>query len=185
MFKSDDFPLGPNGQFPKQRIATYGNPLIPPVSMQDTYLSGNNTVSRMPSIEKDFTSSNRKVKDRMKYGMAMRRGGVPTVDLFRPRYAPKSRLKRTGLGQEEHAEFEEQYGSMDMDPTFDFFGERMDEGETDDSVGRVVNGRMMSGRMIGSKEIRPATMRRPVSRSVVGSGGWLKGIQKLLGYPQG
>ena len=72
---------------------------------------------------------------------------------------------------------------MDEDAIFDSSGVRMDEGETDDSVGRVVGGRMVSSRMIGSKAMRGATFARPIAQSVVGSGGWLKGIQRLLGYP--
>jgi len=175
MFGSDSFPLGPNNRFPKQRISSYGVVMIPPVSMQDTYLSGHNTVARLPNTEKDFHSSVNKAKRRMKNGMAIRRGGIPTVELFRPRYAPQSRL-----GEEDR---EIEYRSMDQDPMFDSEGHRFDEGETDDSVGRVVGGRIVSERMIGSKAIRGATFERPISQSVVGSGGWLKGIQKLLGFP--
>lgn len=175
MFGSDNFPLGPNNQFPRKRISNYGVNLIPPVSMQDVYLSGHNTVAKLPSIEKDFYSSIQKAKGRMKQGKMMR-GEVRhrDIDRFRPRYAPKSSL-RHALGQEDIEE------GMEEDVVFDSGGSRIDEGETDDSVGRVIGGRMFSGRMIGSRAIMPATSVRPTSRSVVGSGGWLKGIQRLLG----
>lgn len=169
MFSGDSFPVGPNGQFPKQRVKTAGNELIPAVSMQETYLSGRNTAAKLPSIEKDFHSSVNKVKGRMKQGQVMRgRRRHGDMDRFRPRYAPK------GLRGEE------EYESMDYDPLYDSFGMRMDEGETDDSVGRVIGGRIVSSRMIGSQSLRPATGTRP---AVIGSGGWLKGVQKLLGYP--
>lgn len=165
MFKGDSFPLGPNGRFPRKRMSNYGVSIIPPVSMQDTYLSGHNTVAKLPSTEKNYHSSVNKVKGRMKQGMAIRRGGTPTVELFRPRYAPLSRLG-------------EEYEDMDQDDAYTPRSE--DEGETDDSVGRVVGGRMMSKKMIGSKVMRPATG----ARSVVGSSNWLKGVQKLLGNPR-
>jgi hypothetical protein len=76
---------------------------------------------------------------------------------------------------------------MDTDATFDSEGNREDEGLVDDSVGRLnrASGRVVNQGMIGSREIMPATRTRPIARSVVGSGGWLKGVQKLLGYPKG
>lgn len=193
MFGSDDFPLGPNNQFPRQRISNYGVQIIPPVSMQDTYLSGNNTVSKLPNLEKDFHSSISKVRRRMRHGWAIRRGGLPIIGLFRPRYAPKS-----SLGQEE------EYHGMDYDPIYDRSGGRFDEGETDDSVGRVIPFTnpfvtALVGR-IGAKVIRPATetkvsmkdmtghgRRRAIGymmgrrvKPVVGSWGWMKGVQNLL-----
>lgn len=124
MFKSDNFPLGPNGRFPKQRVRTAGNELIPAVSMQDTYLSGHNTAAKLPSIEKDFHSSVNKVKGRMKQGEMMRdKNRHKNSDRFRPRHAPK------GLRGEE------EYEGMEKDAIYDTSGQRMDEGEVDDSVG--------------------------------------------------
>lgn len=118
-FGSDNFPLGPAGGYPKVRRRSYGAMLNPPVNAQDVYLSGGNTVSKMPSIEKDFNSSINKAKGRMKRGSAMRRGGRG-FDYLRPRYAP------TGLRGED------EYEGMDRDAKFE---QRFDEGETDDSVG--------------------------------------------------
>lgn len=72
MFGSDNLPLGPNGQFPKQRIASAGNEVAEPEDMDDLYLGS--TIAKLPVRERDFRSSLNKVKDRMKYGRAMREG---------------------------------------------------------------------------------------------------------------
>lgn len=168
MFGSENLPLGPNGQFPRQRIKTAGNELIPGVSMQDTYLSGRNNAARLPITEKDFHSSLSKTKLRMRHGKVMR-GGLRPVDMFRPRYAPKSNLGA-----------EDDYHSMDDDDVYT--AEQEDEGLVDDSVGAVRNAR--STMMIGSRIVRSATGARRIvaaTRAPVGSGGWLKGIQRLLG----
>lgn len=125
MFGSDNFPLGPNGQYPKVRRQSYGAMLNPPVNAQDVYLSGHNTVSKLPSTEKDFHSSVNKAKGRMKRGEAVRKGGRG-FDYLRPRFAPK------GLRGEE------EYEGMDRDQ---LYVERADEGETDDSVGYYRNRR--------------------------------------------
>lgn len=70
MFGSDDFPLGPNGQYPKQRIATAGNELISPQDIEETYLCSG--LAKLPVRERDFHSSLNKVKGRMKIGRMMR-----------------------------------------------------------------------------------------------------------------
>jgi hypothetical protein len=130
MFGSDSFPLGPAGGFPKRRWNSYGRLLVPGVSMQDTYLSGRNTVSKLPNIERDFASSNNKAKGRMKQGRAIRSGGFRGINRFRPRYAPFfSPLRNTMSGEED---FE---AMLDTDPVYDSSGALMDEGMTDDSVG--------------------------------------------------
>lgn len=151
MFGSDSFPLGPNGQFPRQRIATAGNELIPPQNMEETYLRSDEAQIPQEMIERDFNVSNQRVKGRMRFGAVKH---DEDVDMFRPRYAPPTRLRS-----------------------------HEDEGEVDDNVGRVVGGRMVSSRMVGPAQMRGATAARPVSRSVIGSEGWLRGIQRLLGYP--
>lgn len=71
MFGSDSFPLGPNGQYPKQRISNAGNELCPPEDMDEVYLGA---VAKLPVRERDFHSSLSKVKNRMKVGRAMREG---------------------------------------------------------------------------------------------------------------
>lgn len=95
MFSGDGFPVGPNGRFPKQRIATAGNELIPPVSMQETYLRSN--VAKLPVVEKDFHSSVNRVKGRMQRGEMIRKG--QGSDKFRPKMAAKGKL--SGEGEEE------------------------------------------------------------------------------------
>lgn len=128
MFGSDNFPLGPAGGYPKQRINSFNRRLIPGVSAQDTYLSGGSSVSKLPNLERDFHSSNNKAKGRLSEGSPVRSGGS-RVDRFKPRYA---RSRNGGLRGEEEGDFEP---IMDTDPIYDASGIMMDEGETDDSVG--------------------------------------------------
>lgn len=85
-FGSNDFPLGPNGQFPKQRIGNYGNTIAPPSRVEDVYRG--NSESRLPAIEREYSSSVEKVKRRMKLGRKMREG--QRSDKFRPKYARRS-----------------------------------------------------------------------------------------------
>lgn len=88
-FGSNDFPLGPNGQFPRQRISSAGNEIAAPEMMEGIYsVSG---VAKLPVIERDFHSSLNKVKGRMKQGKIMREG--QDADKFRPKYAAKSKVK--------------------------------------------------------------------------------------------
>jgi hypothetical protein len=105
--------------------------LVPGVSAQDTYLSGGSSVSKLPNLERDFDSSNKKVKGRMTRDAKVMRGGFRGINRFRPRFAPFFGNKRSvpGISGED---FEEM---MDTDPIYDAGGSRMDEGETDDSVG--------------------------------------------------
>lgn len=125
-FGSDSFPLGPNNRFPRKRMSSYGVMLIPPVSMQDTYLSGNNTVAKLPSTEKNYHTSVDRAKGRMKEGEVVRtRRRHMDIDRFRPRYAPPSSL-RHALGQDE-----------DMDNDSVYIERAGDEGEVDDSVGQL------------------------------------------------
>lgn len=84
MFKSDSFPLGPNGSFPKQRINSFGNEIAAP---QDAYLG--NVHAKLSNQEHDFHGSNEAVKHRFKHGKHL---GEKNVDKHRPRYAPKSKL---------------------------------------------------------------------------------------------
>lgn len=81
MFGSDNFPLGPNGQFPKQRIATAGNELLPPEDMEESYLLSG--IAKLPVRERDFHSSVNKAKGRMKIGRMMRED--QDEQKFRPR----------------------------------------------------------------------------------------------------
>lgn len=140
-FGSDSFPLGPAGGFPRQRIRSFGNRLIPGVSMQDTYLSGGSSVSKLPNLERDFNASNQKVKNRLTREAKVIRGGYKGVNRFRPRFAPYfgGALPKGMSGEE----FEEM---MDTDPVYDASGTLTDEGETDDSVG-YYRGKDFRGRM--------------------------------------
>lgn len=141
MFGSDNFPLGPNGQFPKKRMNSFGRMLIPGVSAQDTYLNGGSSVSKLPNLERDFNQSNQKVKGRLTREAKIIRGGFKGVNRFRPRYAPYfgGRMPVGMSGEDfEHG--------MDTDPVYDASGHLMDEGETDDSVG-YYRGRNFLGRM--------------------------------------
>jgi len=92
MFSGDDFPLGPNGQFSRQRISSAGNEIAAPEEMEALYeeseMSG---VAKLPVVERDFHSSLNKVKGRMKQGRMMREG--QDVDQFRPKHAAKSKVK--------------------------------------------------------------------------------------------
>lgn len=89
MFGSDSFPLGPNGQFPRQRIGSAGNEIAPPERMEEMY--SRNRYAKLPVTEKDYHSSVNKVKGSMKYGRMIR--GEESE--FRPRYAPKSRVQQS------------------------------------------------------------------------------------------
>lgn len=142
MFGSDNFPLGPAGGYPKQRIRSFSNPLIPGVSAQDTYLSGGSSVSKLPNLERDFNSSNQKVKGRLKDGSQIR-GGFRGVNRFRPRYAPFFGVRRA---PKELSGFEDDFEPMmDTDPIY-VLEQAGDEGEVDDSVG-YYRGRDFRGRM--------------------------------------
>lgn len=89
-FGSNDFPLGPNGQYPKQRISNYNDSdIAPPNYVEDVYK--NNRYSKLPVTERDFNSSLNKVKRKMKQGRAMRED--QDVDMCRPRHAGKSKVK--------------------------------------------------------------------------------------------
>jgi len=83
MFGSDDFPLGPNGKFPRQRINSAGNEIADPDEMEGMY--GMSGVARLPVVERDFHSSLDRVKGKMKQGRIMRQG--QDEDKFTPRYA--------------------------------------------------------------------------------------------------
>lgn len=69
MFGSDSFPLGPNGQFPKQRISSFDKTLPDVEEVYDE--SG---MAALPVRERDFHSSLDRVKGRMKVGRMMREG---------------------------------------------------------------------------------------------------------------
>ena len=89
-FGSDSFPLGPNGQFPRQRIRNAGNEIAPPEMMEELYDRGD--VARLPVVERDFHSSVNRAKERMQRGKMMRR--EQGYDDLRPRYALKGKLGR-------------------------------------------------------------------------------------------
>lgn len=90
-FGSNGFPLGPNGQYPKQRVSSYNtSDIAPPNRVEDVYTG--NRGSKLPAVEKDFGSSINKAKWRMKQGSMMRQG--QDVDKFRPRGAGKSKIRR-------------------------------------------------------------------------------------------
>jgi hypothetical protein len=90
MFSGDDFPLGPNGRYPKQRINSAGNEIAAPEEMEGLY--GNNGYAKLPVVERDFNSSLNKVKGRMKQGKMMR----SEKREFRPRYTLKSNVQMDG-----------------------------------------------------------------------------------------
>jgi hypothetical protein len=96
MFGSDDFPLGPNGEFPRQRIKTYGNEIFPPEDAEGVYLESG--LAKLPVVERDFHSSLNKVNWRMKEGRPMREGQREMR--FRPVRMPK-RGKRLMFGNGE------------------------------------------------------------------------------------
>jgi hypothetical protein len=94
MFGSDNLPLGPNGQFPKQRINSAGNEIANPQDMEDMYdMSG---LAKLPVRERDFHSSLNRVKGKMKMGRMMRED--QDEDKFRPRSMP-TRGRRLKFGQ--------------------------------------------------------------------------------------
>ena len=99
MFSGDDFPLGPNGQYPKQRISSAGNEIAAPEYMEAMY--DRSEVARLPVVERDFHSSLNRVKGSMKQGRMMREG--QDVDKFRPKYAGTSKIRQAeeeeGLGR--------------------------------------------------------------------------------------
>jgi hypothetical protein len=93
-FGSNAFPLGPNGQFPKQRIAKFNNSIIPASQVEDVYRR--NTRSQLPVVEYDFNSSLNKVKRSMKQGRVMRAG--QDENKFTPRSLKrKNRLTETNV----------------------------------------------------------------------------------------
>jgi len=92
-FGSDSFPLGPNGQFPRQRIYSAGNEIADPEEMEGLY--GMSEVAKLPVVECDFHSSLDRVKGKMKQGRMMRMG--QDEDKFIPRYALEG--EDDGLGK--------------------------------------------------------------------------------------
>ena len=91
MFGSDNFPLGPNGQFPKQRIGSSGDGMPMSQDMEEVYeLSG---LAKLPVRERDFNSTLQKVGGRMKFGRAMREG--QDEQKFKPRSMKDRRMMRT------------------------------------------------------------------------------------------
>lgn len=85
-FGSNDFPLGPNGQYPQQRIRSFNNIIAPPNRVEDVYRRNNQ--SRLPVVEQEYSSSVEKVKRRMKMGREMRKG--QKSDKFRPQHTEES-----------------------------------------------------------------------------------------------
>lgn len=90
MFGSDNFPLGPNGQFPAQRISSAGNEIHAPEDMEDVYLESG--LAKLPVRERDFHSSLQKVGGKMKMGRAMREG--QDEQKFRPRSKKKMQTSK-------------------------------------------------------------------------------------------
>jgi hypothetical protein len=89
MFGSDNLPLGPNGQFPRQRISSAGNEIAPPEEMEAMYEESSlNGISKLPVRERDYRSSLNKVQNRMKHGRAMREGQDEH------KFEPRGMLKR-------------------------------------------------------------------------------------------
>ena len=93
MFGSDSYPLGPNGQYPKQRIKSAGNEIAASEDMEDMYLG--NAFAKLPVRERDFKSSLNKVQNRMKQGRMMREGQDELK--FQPRRMP-TRGRRLKFG---------------------------------------------------------------------------------------
>lgn len=80
-FGSNSFPLGPNGQFPRQRVGVFNNMIAPPNRVEDVY-RGNGSV-RLPVVEKEYVTTVERAKQRMKKGRIMRQG--QRADKFRPK----------------------------------------------------------------------------------------------------
>jgi hypothetical protein len=66
MFSGNDFPVGPNNQFPKQRIDTSGNMIAPAVDVVGSYM--NSPVANLPTIEKEYSSVVNRAKRHMAFG---------------------------------------------------------------------------------------------------------------------
>jgi hypothetical protein len=93
-FGSNDFPLGPNGKFPPQRIGSYGNRVAPPNRIEEMY-EGLGVDAKLPVTEKNFTSSVERAKSGMKYGKPNKHSDrYEDIDKFRPKYAQRSSLRR-------------------------------------------------------------------------------------------
>jgi len=93
-FGSNTFPLGPNGEYPKQRISNFNSHDIAPSNrVEDVYRT--NRQSRLPVVERDFTSSLNKVQRKMKQGKMMREG--QDEDKFRPRFKMRKHLANTNV----------------------------------------------------------------------------------------
>ena len=83
MFGSESFPVGPNGQFPRQRVRTAGNELVPPQNMEEVYWRSG--VARLPVVEKEYHGSVNRVKSDMSVGRPNIHARIHKG--FRPRYA--------------------------------------------------------------------------------------------------
>jgi len=90
-FGSNDFPLGPNGQFPRQRVGNFGNRIAAPNRVEDMYRGS--VVSRLPVVEKDYNSSVERAKRRMKMGSPMRKG--QDENKFTPRHMMLTPITRS------------------------------------------------------------------------------------------
>ena len=86
MFGANGFPLGPNGQYPRQRINSYGNMIASPSRVEEIYERSDE--AQLPVVEKDFHSSINRVKKSMKQGSPNKHAdSYGDVDRFKPRYA--------------------------------------------------------------------------------------------------
>jgi len=93
-FGSNTFPLGPNGEYPKQRISNFNShDIASSERVEDVYRT--NRQSRLPVVERDFTSSLNKVQRKMKQGKMMREG--QDEDKFRPRSKMRKHLANTNV----------------------------------------------------------------------------------------
>lgn len=97
MFGDNGLPLGPNGQFPPQRINSFGNDVAAPRNQEETYLMSDEV--QLPVYEKDYTTSVDNARRRVYFGgasPAVEKEGVVGLSGFG---AWGKRMTRRGPGQ--------------------------------------------------------------------------------------
>ena len=65
-FSGNDLPIGPAGGFPRQRISTSGNVLVPVRDIEGAYLKS--PVVKLPTEEKEYSSVVNRATRHMNYG---------------------------------------------------------------------------------------------------------------------
>lgn len=90
-FSGNDLPLGPNGQFPRQRIATENNPLMPVMDAEGAYLRS--PVAQLPTEEKEYSSVVKRATGHMNFGEVKQKRNMDAMGKGFQRDKDRKKLK--------------------------------------------------------------------------------------------